>query len=156
VVSVILQNIKQRSPDLERCAKRARVVPIGKDRSAATDASIQATGQAHREPLHRARKRALSVCLYDEMQMVRLDRKLHESRPEALFCRAERRKHERSECSLPKAWKPSADLHRHVQRKASLEFRTTDMRHARLCTSGLSACPSSSTAARPECESELS
>jgi hypothetical protein len=130
VVSVILQHVQERSANLERRPKSARVVPIEKDGAAAPDARIQAARQAHGKPLHRARKRALSFCFNYQVNVVRLDGELNQACTEPPFCRAKRRKHERSECPLPQTRQPSTQPHRDVQRVPLLEFRTAHVRHA--------------------------
>jgi hypothetical protein len=88
------------------------VISIGEDGAATSDARIQATSQANSQTLHRARKPAMSVHLDDEMNVIRLNRKLHQARAEALPRRTKSRKHERSERPLAQARKPLASSSR--------------------------------------------
>jgi hypothetical protein len=100
MVSMILQDVQERASNLERCSQRSRVVSVGEDGAVAPDAGVQATRQAHREPLHRARKRALALSLHYEVNVVRLNRELNQPCTEPSLGHAKRGKHERSECSL--------------------------------------------------------
>jgi hypothetical protein len=152
---VILQHVDEIAPDLERRAKWPRVIVIGNDRPAPPHSFVQATSQAHREPLHRARKRAPALRFYNEMKMVALNRVLHEPRPQPLLGRAECRKHERRQRSLPETRKPSSNLHGDVQRMPLLEFRPARVRNACFHAGWLPTCALSSTAAEPETQLEL-
>jgi hypothetical protein len=78
---MIVQNVDESAPYFERRPKNARVVAIRKDSPPPPETPIQRASKTHAEALHRARKRALSVCLDDEMQMVRLNGKLRETHP---------------------------------------------------------------------------
>jgi hypothetical protein len=153
---VVLQYVEEGSPNLERRAQCASMIPIRKHGTAPPDAHVQAPGQAHREPLHRARKRALSLCLDDEVKMIGLNGVLHEPYPEPLPGSSESREHKPRERPVPETREPSPDLHRNVQRMSLLEFGTPHVRYARLRARGLSTCPLSSAAAKPERQIELS
>src|SRR5690348_13389471 len=73
VMPVVLQHVKECSPDLERRAQCARVIPISidsKDASPPPDACVQTTSNAYGKTLHRERKRASALSFYDEVQMI--------------------------------------------------------------------------------------
>jgi hypothetical protein len=137
VVSVILQHVQERSPYLERRAKRPGMVPVAKERTSAAHACVQATGQTHRESLHRARKRASVSGLDEEMDMVRLNRELHEACSEPVSCCPERGKDEPRQCSMPETRKASPKLHRDVHRMPLFEFGAAHVRYAGLRTGWL-------------------
>jgi hypothetical protein len=85
LAAMVVEDVHERATHLEWRAQNARVVAIGEDRAPPLKSSIQPAREAYGEPLQRARKRALPVRLDDEMQMVRLHRKLRQPRPETLF-----------------------------------------------------------------------
>jgi hypothetical protein len=64
----------------ERCRERARVIAIREYRAPSVEKTIQAFRQPYCEALHRARKRAMVVNLDEQMHMIRLHRKMHQSR----------------------------------------------------------------------------
>src|SRR5215468_7094287 len=106
------------------------MIPVGKYGTPAFDARVQATGQAHRETLHRARKRASALGFDDEMDMVRLNAELHEPRSEPLPGSPERGEHNPRERFVPEARQPLPELHRDVKRMSLLEFGTAHVRDA--------------------------
>jgi hypothetical protein len=155
-MSVIVQHVQESAPDLERRAKRAGVVSVGKDRTAAPDACVQATREPHCEPLHRARERASSLRFYDEVDVVRLNRILHQACSEALLDGAERRKDQGGQRPVSDARKPPPHPHRDVQWMSRLELGAAYMRHACLRARWLPTSAPSSPAAKSESQIELS
>jgi hypothetical protein len=91
---MIVEDVDEGASDLERRAKSPRVVPLREDGAAAIEVAVQAARQANREPLHRARERAMVCGFRNEMNMIRLHREVHEPRTVALACRAERPKND--------------------------------------------------------------
>jgi hypothetical protein len=79
---------------------------VSKDATTAPDSRIQATGEAYGEPLHRARKRASSLCFDDEMEMIALNRVMNEPRAEPLPGVPECGKHQCGERSVSKVRTP--------------------------------------------------
>jgi hypothetical protein len=85
VMTMVMQDVDERATDLERRAQRAGVVAIGKDGASAAHALIQAACEADREAFHRARKRPMPVHLDDQVDVIRLNRKMIQSDAEALL-----------------------------------------------------------------------
>ena len=82
---MIVQNVDERAPHFERCAQRARMVPIRKHRAATLEKPVQSLRKTRCESLHRARKRAMPVRLDEQMHMIRLHRKMHQARAQTFF-----------------------------------------------------------------------
>jgi hypothetical protein len=80
MMSMIVKDVDERTPDFERRAQGARVVPLREDGATPAETGIETTRESDREALHRARKRALSVCFGNQVNVIRLHREVHETR----------------------------------------------------------------------------
>jgi hypothetical protein len=150
VVSMILQHVEESSTNLLGSTQGPRVVSVQKDSATPTDVRVQSTGEANREALHRARKRALFLCFDDEVKVIALNRILHEPSAEALFRCSERRKDQCRERLLAETRKALSQFHRHVHGVSPFELGTTHVRNACFRTRRLSAGALSRTTPAPE------
>ena len=101
VMAMVVEDVDERAPDLERRAKGPRVVPLREDGAATIEVAVEPARQANRETLQRSRQRALSLGFGNEMNMIRLHRKVHEPRAVPLACRTERRKNDARQPRAP-------------------------------------------------------
>jgi hypothetical protein len=148
VVTVIVEDVDERAPDLERRAQGACMVSLCEDGAAAIEAAIEAPRQADCEALHRTRKCLPSVSFRNEMYMIRLNRKVYEPRTVTLLGSAKCREDERRKRPLPQGRQPFAQSHGDVDGMARVQRRTPEVGRAWL-PAGLTASFRPSTGALP-------
>jgi hypothetical protein len=77
----ILKNVDDAVSDLQWGAKRTCMVAIGKDAARAVKQSIHRSRHPDAEPRSASGKRPLVVRLDEEMDVIRLNREMHEPEP---------------------------------------------------------------------------
>jgi len=79
MLPAIEQNVDQTVPDLAGRSQRAAVETIGPHAAGVSDPPVDRLRQANAEPLHPARQRGRAVGLDEQVQVVRLDREMHDA-----------------------------------------------------------------------------
>jgi hypothetical protein len=82
VPAIVVKHVHQCVPHLARRFQRVRVVPLREHLPALPSSSIEPPRDSNREPLHRARKRALVSSFHNQVQVIRLHRKLNQPSPQ--------------------------------------------------------------------------
>ncbi len=80
VLRPVLKHIEQRSARLARGLELMCMVAVGEDGAAVSQCAMDRARHANREPLHAARKGLLVRGLDDQMQMIRLNRKVNDAK----------------------------------------------------------------------------
>jgi hypothetical protein len=104
-----------------------RVVPLGKHLSALPNTPIDPPRDPNRQPLHRARKRALVFSFHDQVQMIRLNRKLNQPSPQMSLGRMKRSEHKPRQGLVSQARQSLPKPHRHMYRMPFLQRRPAQM-----------------------------
>ena len=126
-MAVIVEDIDQRATYFERRSQSACVVPIREDMPAAREALIQSTREACRKPLHRARERAPAFHLDQQMQVVCLNRELHDPHTEAVPRRGQSGDHKPRQPLVSDIRQPVAKPHRDVNRMPCAHIRPPEV-----------------------------
>jgi len=90
VLVPVAMHVLQRAPHLLEAAQDVRVITVGKDLPAPPELAIDGFGDANREPLHPARQATLVLRLEQQVNVIALDRELHEPHAEPLTPMEER------------------------------------------------------------------
>jgi len=80
VLAVILQHVDERVPDFPRRSERPLVISVREHTTSPDEPPIDCFGDPDGEPLHALREGLSSFGLDDEMQMVRLDAEVCDSK----------------------------------------------------------------------------
>ncbi len=84
VLARILKDVDERVAYISRRLQRSSVVAVREDSAASIPQAIQPLRDANEQTLHTPRERARVLGLDDQVQLVRLDRKLDEPKPESV------------------------------------------------------------------------
>ena len=84
MVRIVPEHVANRVRDFPRGPQHVRVIAIGKDGPAPLHHAIEGARHADLEALHSARQRFLAVRLDDEVQVIALNRVMHEAKPEPI------------------------------------------------------------------------
>ena len=84
MMCIVLQNVTQRVPHLERRLQRARVIAVGKYSAATSKLAIDRSRDAHAQALKPTPQRPAITRFRDEMDMVPLDGVFAHAKAEAL------------------------------------------------------------------------
>ena len=90
VVAVVAEQVADGVRHLSRRAQGARVVAVSENRPAATGEAVEQPGEAGREALHRLREAGSAFRLDDEVQVIALNRVMHEAKAEPIAAAFER------------------------------------------------------------------
>jgi len=131
VLRPVLEHIEQRGARLPRTLELVRMVPVREDRTAMAERTMCRARHANRQPLHAAREGRLGRGLDDQVQMVGLNREVHDSKA-VLLTRRDRAAHRLEKQSITaKAWQTFPRPERHVDRIASQMPCALAMRNAK-------------------------
>jgi hypothetical protein len=148
----VLEHVPHRLERLARRAEQVCVVAVRKDRAAPVHDLVEGARHAHLQALHRAPERDSVRSLYDQVDVVALDREVDEAEAETLASPRE--------CALDGAETAVGaeipDFPAHAQgdmKRSATEFRARRVRNVLARRSSLPAC--AAAGATPERKSEV-
>src|ERR1700742_680557 len=152
---MIVQNVHQSASHLGWRLQDPRVVAVRKEKPPPTEATIHPSGDANGEPLHGARKGRPCPCLYQEMQMVRLDREVNEPHAQPFFRCPKGCEDQRGQRSLSKIGHATPELQGDVNRMPRFHLWPPHVPHTRLRAMRLPTSTRTPTAATAHWKLEL-
>ena len=140
----IADNVGDSVTHLARSAKWMNVVAAGRNAALSAQDAVDALGDAHSQPLHRARQFGLVLDFDDQMKVRRLNRKLHDA-PKTRVRSANLGHDGAREDLFSHAGESAREARGDMHRMATDKWRSSDVRRARVRRS-LSAGTRSGTA----------
>jgi hypothetical protein len=141
-MAMILQYVSPGVRDLARRTEDSSMIPIDEDCSASPGNAVESLGDVSREPLHATRQGLRPRRLHDEMEVIPLDRVVHNAQPAG------------SAQSIPDELRTTLgaqitharlDTHRDMDGKSGRELWPAEMRHTRARKIWMKSC------SRPSC-----
>ncbi len=130
VFARVEQHIAQRKLHGARRLQGTIMVAVGKHTTATAELPVYGTRDAHTYSLHGARERRTIISFRQQMQMIRLHRKMRQPKPAALLSCSQRSAHHTKQRRRTQRRQPRADPQRHVNRMMARDLATPRVRNA--------------------------
>jgi hypothetical protein len=155
MASRIEKDVRQRVPHLARCPQYVQVVAVGENGSMAAEDAVHGSRQTRGDGFHAGREIPLARRLDDRMQVIVLERVLHQSKAPPVTSRSEAALELANQPGGAKRGQVAPHLQRDVAGMTTRERRTPPMRIARIRTALAPGTRASSTPARCIAKTEI-
>ena len=137
VLGSVLEDVDDGAADLRRRPQIAGVVAVGDRSPASTGQLVEASGHPHAEALHRAAQCDLIRGLDDEMDVIGLNRVVHDAHAQTLSRLAQGLADRRIQVEPAQIAGSAHHARRHVHGKSPVEDRPASVSHLRALALGL-------------------